>query len=274
MSNPPNQPKSGSRTTWLIAGGVLVVVIALVIALTTTSKKSSPKVPTGSAASSVVRKATSVPASVYESVGVGTEQGLPKPTGGAKLTAQGKPEVFFMGAEYCPFCATERWAIVAALSRFGTFSNLGLSHSSGTDTYPNTQTVTFYGASYTSKYVSFRSVELTTNKPDGKGGYTTLQNPTTAEQKFVAAVNPQGSIPFLDFGGRFFTAGVTYDPGVLQGKTASQIATLLSQPSSPVAKGAIGSANALTAAICEITGGQPGTVCNTSTIKGIRSQLS
>ena len=31
----------------------------------------------------------------------------------------GKCLVFFMGAEFCPFCAAERWAIVGALDRFG-----------------------------------------------------------------------------------------------------------------------------------------------------------
>ena len=40
------------------------------------------------------------------------------------LTADGKPLVLYVGAEYCPYCAAERCAMVQALSRFGTFSNL------------------------------------------------------------------------------------------------------------------------------------------------------
>ena len=40
------------------------------------------------------------------------------------LTADGKPEVLYVGAEYCPFCAAERWPVVVALSRFGTWSGL------------------------------------------------------------------------------------------------------------------------------------------------------
>ena len=36
---------------------------------------------------------------------------------------------------------------MVALSRFGTFSNLGVTHSDLHDVYANTKTLTFYGAS-------------------------------------------------------------------------------------------------------------------------------
>jgi len=54
---------------------------------------------------------------------------------------------------------------------------------------------------------------------------------------------------------------LTYDPQVLQGRTWSQIAASVQVPSSAVAKGADGSANLMTAAICKITDNQPGSVC-------------
>ena len=39
----------------------------------------------------------------------------------AALTGpSGSPELFYYGAEYCPYCAAERWSVVIALSRFGT----------------------------------------------------------------------------------------------------------------------------------------------------------
>ena len=41
-------------------------------------------------------------------------------TGQPALTSGGKPEILYVGAEYCPYCAAERWAMVVALSRFGT----------------------------------------------------------------------------------------------------------------------------------------------------------
>jgi hypothetical protein len=40
-----------------------------------------------------------------------------------------------------------------------------------------------------------------------------------------------------------------------------QIATALSDPTSPVAKAVDGSANVLTAALCEVTGQRPSAVC-------------
>ena len=60
-----------------------------------------------------------------------------------------------MGAEYCPYCAAERWALVMALSKFGTFTDLQGTTSSATDTNPSTPTFSFYGSTYTSKYLSF-----------------------------------------------------------------------------------------------------------------------
>ena len=41
-----------------------------------------------------------------------------------------------MGAEFCPYCATERWSVVMALSKFGTFSHLVGTTSSSTDVDP------------------------------------------------------------------------------------------------------------------------------------------
>jgi hypothetical protein len=59
--------------------------------------------------------------------------------------------VLYAGAEYCPFCAAERWALATALSRFGTFTNLGTTASAGGQEYaPNTATLSFHGATYTS----------------------------------------------------------------------------------------------------------------------------
>ena len=37
------------------------------------------------------------------------------------LTASGPAQILFVGAEYCPFCAAERWPLVVALARFGRF---------------------------------------------------------------------------------------------------------------------------------------------------------
>src|SRR5699024_3771651 len=49
-----------------------------------------------------------------------------------------KPVVLYMGAEFCPFCASLRWPLVLALLRFGDFEGLRYMRSSGTDVHPNT----------------------------------------------------------------------------------------------------------------------------------------
>ena len=41
-----------------------------------------------------------------------------------------RPVVFFYGAEFAPYAAAERWPLMVALSRFGTFGQLGLMQSS------------------------------------------------------------------------------------------------------------------------------------------------
>ena len=118
------------RNRILISGGsvlaVLVIIGVLVgvkVAGGSGSGGSSQSQLSGSQLASVVDKVTSVPHTTLTAVGKGSS--FPKiltPVTGAKpLTANGKPEVLYVGAEYCPFCATERWAMTVALSRFGTF---------------------------------------------------------------------------------------------------------------------------------------------------------
>ncbi len=231
------------------------------------------------APAALVTKTTSVPAQSFAAVGTGTAHPSPAPITAPALTQDGKPEVLYIGAEYCPYCATERWPMVVALSRFGTFTNLKTTHSSGTDVFPNTQTFSFHGASYESRWISFTGVETQSNQQQGDG-YATLDTPTSAQEQILATYDrapyvgtsaSSGGIPFIDFGGKFVSGGATYDPSVLQGKTADQIATALQDPTSAIAQGALGAANTFTAAICSLTNNQPAAVCATPTIAKIEA---
>ena len=67
---------------------------------------------------------------------------------------------------------------------------------------------------------------------------------------------------------------VTQAPELLEGLTWQQIAGSLSSSSTYQAQAILGDANYLTAAICEITGNQPGSVCGTSTITLMENQLA
>ncbi len=186
--------------------------------------------------------------------------------------ADGKPLITYIGAEYCPYCAAERWALAVALSRFGTFTNLSGTHSSTTDIYPNTQTLSFYGSTYASPFVDFQAVEEASNQRVGDS-YATLQTPTAAQSALLTKEDPQGSIPFLDIANRYVVTGSSFSPQVLQGLSRSQIATQLADPSSAVAQAVDGAANAITAAITSVTGKEPSDVANSAAVAAIAQKL-
>ncbi len=120
------------RNRLLLAGGAIVAVVAVVLAFVllhggnsgSASTAGEPPGPTGAALTALVGEVTSVPAAALAQVGSGTVTSTPTSISGAPLTSGGKPEMLYMGAEYCPYCAAERWSMIVALSRFGTFSGL------------------------------------------------------------------------------------------------------------------------------------------------------
>jgi len=218
--------------------------------------------------------ALSVPTATLNAVGSPSSVVLPSKVGNGTVlrAADGKPLITYVGAEYCPYCAAERWALAVALSRFGTFENLSGTHSSTSDVYPDTQTLSFYGSTYSSPYVDFQAVEEATNQQVGDS-YQALQTPTAAQSALVAKFDAQGSIPFLDIANRFVVTGSSFSPQVLQGLSRSQIAADLANPDSAVAQAIDGTANDITAAIATVTGNQPAGVGGSATIAAIAQKL-
>ncbi len=218
--------------------------------------------------------ALSVPTATLNAVGSPSSVVLPSKVGNGTVlrAADGKPLITYVGAEYCPYCAAERWALAVALSRFGTFENLSGTHSSTSDVYPDTQTLSFYGSTYSSPYVDFQAVEEATNQQVGDS-YQALQTPTAAQSALVAKFDAQGSIPFLDIANRFVVTGSSFSPQVLQGLSRSQIAADLANSDSAVAQAIDGTANDITAAIATVTGNQPAGVGDSTTIAAIAQKL-
>ena len=214
---------------------------------------------------------TAVPAATLEQVGPGTTTTMPQPVNEPALTRDGKPLVFYVGAEYCPYCAAQRWPFVQAMSRFGTWSNLDLTHSAAADVFPNTPTFTFHGATYTSDWLSFTGKELYTSEVRGDG-YAPLDKLTAEEERLFTSHTQ--AFPFIDLGGKFLINGATYKPEVLKGLTALGIAEAMSDPSHPAAKGVDGSANVITAALCQLTGNQPANVCTAPPVAAITRTLT
>jgi Domain of unknown function (DUF929) len=241
----------------------------------TSSTGASPSTGTSPLPAGVLADVTSVSPATFAKVGDPSTLPLPTATkaNSTLLSSDGKPEVLYIGAEFCPFCAAQRWALVVALSRFGTFTGLSATHSSTTDIYPDTKTFSFYGSTYTSPYLDFTSVEEETPTE------TPLQTPTSAENALLTTYDTapyttqSGSIPFLDIGNKYIAIGASYNPQLLQGLSMQAIAAQLNNPSSVVATAIDGTANQITAAISAITGDQPSSVANSAAIAAIVKKL-
>lgn len=206
--------------------------------------------------------------SVIQTVGTGNQSGqLTRLPGDTVLTgSDGKPLIVYVGAEYCPFCGAERWALAVALSRFGTFSGLRLIHSSSADVDPNTPTLSFYKATYTSKFVSFSPTEAQTVDRVPLQPVTRLDKSLMAKYDAppYVPVGYNGSFPFVDFGSKYVITGASYDPGLLAGLSWGQVSADLADPTSPPGRAIDATANRITAAICAMTGNKPGDVCTST----------
>lgn len=290
-----NKGRPAGLFTWIAVGVVVVVVAGLVIAKVAGSSNGATSSDWTAADPAAVKAVTSIPASEYNAVGV-TSPGIPvsAPAATSKqplltTTVNGKtlPVFMYVGAEYCPFCAAERWSVVAALSRFGTWSNLGngVSSTKSGEVYPGTQTFTFLKAHYSSPYVAFSGVEeFTSVWNDSLGFYNKLTKPTKVQQAtwkkydtstYIPTLQPSqnGSIPFVSVANQFLSSGASYSPAPLQGMTRATIAQGLSDPTSPVTQAIVATANYQSAAICAVDGNLPASVCNSPGVKAAKTAL-
>lgn len=271
------QRKRETRRKLLGIGGVVVLVAVIVVVMVVVAggKKDNKKnsTVTAVAPAAAVQQVTTVPAGDLAKGDASKVTALPKKVSGSALTFDSKPGLLYFGAEYCPFCAAERWPLVVAMSRFGTWSNLGQTTSASQDVFPSTPTFSFVGAKFSSQYLGFSSVETETNQLVN-GSYTKLQTPTSQQTELLSKYDAKGSIPFVDYGNKFVTVGASYDPSVLKGKSFDEIAAAVADPASEIGKSVLGTANVMTAAICESTGGKPGAVCDAADIKKLRGTLN
>lgn len=284
MASRPGGQKRSNMTMAMIAVGLVVAVVVAFVAvrlITGGTSNSAKGAAVDAVPAPVMQDVSGVPMSAFDEVGTGGKLQLAYPVTlkGQIPRIGGKPVVMYLGADYCPFCAAERWPLVVALSRFGTFRNLRTTLSGSQDVYPNTPTFSFHGASYSSPYISFQGAETYTNTLVN-GSYTPLDQPTRLEaQLFTRYDGPpyfsrQGSIPFIDFGNRWALAGSGYDPATLAGQTMAGIAAALKDPSSPIAQGILGVSNTLSAAVCSIDGGKPASVCQSSGVRAAANKLA
>jgi hypothetical protein len=257
--------RAEARRRFLAAITAVGAVLTVVVTLVTVKLTAAPARPVASesqASSVVVRQVTTVPAAVLTRMSPGQAitplQAVR--TSGPPLTIGGKPAIVFVSEESCPFCAAERWSLTVALSHFGTWSHLGSTTSSATDVYPSTATLSFRAAVYHSQELTL----LTTELADNSG--RPLQAPTPLDTRlidafdvppYVNSADQSGAVPFLDIANRYILAGAQYDPQVLAGLSVAQIASQLSNPSSPVARAIDGSAQVIIAALDQVLHDKP-----------------
>jgi len=247
------------RNMYIAAGAVGVVVailVVLVVVGTNTSKAASPRTPLTPAESEHIQSVPLPTLVAATKLGVTLQ---PPSALSQPLTSGAKPEVLYIGAEFCPICATQRWPLTVALSQFGKFTNLSSTSSSVQD--GNIPTLSYYGSSYSSPYLVFTPVETTTNEPQGNY-YKTLETPTP-EQKALWSKDLGGhlSFPYINMGGKYLLSTSQFPSTVLQGPSFSEIMGDVGNNSSDIGKNIDASAGALVKYLCNVTGDQPSNVC-------------
>lgn len=287
--------------TGYIAIAAVVVIVGVFLAVRLSSSPAKPSssgsngVTTGqhpavAPLATMVDPVVTIPLAVFNSVGI---DGQPSPLVVTKdqpsLVLDGLPRFVYQGAEYCPYCAMVRWSLVASLARFGSFTDLKQTSSANDD--GDIPTFSFLGSTYTSKYLKFSPYEgldrdqqpLQTIPSDMQALYTKYDgNQTTLAPAAPFNLGTQTGIPFLDFANKYVSSGAPsfLDP-VLSALTGggpgpAAVASALHDPTSSVgqaisAKLLVALANYFSAAICNIDGNQPSSVCTSSGVHAAKT---
>ncbi len=315
--DPGDRPRRVDRFVWGAVALIVIGVVVLVVMALTEPTATVTVIRRTSVPAPVLAELRDIPPSTFDSIGVNGGSVIPLVVpatvgGQPPLTSAGKPEVLYVGAEFCSYCAAERWPLVVALSRFGRFSHLAEMRSSGSSVFPSIQTFSFEGSSYTSAYVTFVGVEEYSDVTGPAGTYTRVASLTPTEQAVFRRDDPRGipggtpalqTLPFVDIANRMVTSTSAFTPALLENLSRDTVASALADPSaslappgsstpsgatgsaSPAAQGRqlsptgiaaqsiVAAANELTAGICSATGDRPADVCTTSGVQAADAVL-
>lgn len=219
---------------------------------------------------------TSLSQASNSGLGLAPQAGTPlylKPVDGPRVVKGDKVGILYVGADFCPWCAGQRWALTLTLLRFGSFTGLKYMASSPRDVYSNTPTFTFQHAKYHSKYVVFQAVEMTDRKGNKLQSMDKAQNGIFNTYNAPPYMAHFGGYPFVYVGGQYITTRPLVTPDMLSGMDWDQIAKTFNTPSSDLYQSAMPQVNALTAAICRLDGGNPDKVCSAPGVTAANAAL-
>ncbi|GHO89069.1 DUF929 family protein [Dictyobacter formicarum] len=271
--------RRSARNTWLLLGGI-ILGLALVIGSFIYFAQQQKATATNTATPSVFQQLTTVKPELLSTVGSGGLEksigSILKPVKGAPILKgpSGKPEIFYMGGDFCPYCGAQRWPMIIALSKFGTFEKPLTPIISSESNVP---TYSFHQAAYKSNYIDFTPVEVGDNQqpPQPLDKLTPQQEQlvkTYDAPPYTSAENA-GSFPFMSVGNQFVSIGSYYSPTLLVGHSFDDIVSQMQTPTTDISRNMLGSANYTIAQICKVTNNQPGKICTADPIPTIQGKL-
>lgn len=216
-----------------------------------------------------------------------------------ELLSGTRPLVVFVAAEYCPYCAAIRWPLVIALERFGTLQHLDLTASSPLQPFGDTPSLSFRSTGYSSPFLRFSATEEFSNACPARDvvansgrdlslptwespayvcngvSFRRLAKPSLLVSGILSTVDSvpdftlakAGSIPFIDFGGRFAEAGTILPPALFHGADWRAVVASLGRPDVGLGRAILSVANRFTAILCRLTRGRPGSVCHSAAVR-------
>jgi hypothetical protein len=261
--------KKRNRRIVTISIVVAIIAVVVVLALIVEASQSDPNSsfigkPVSAA---ILQQVTGVSNSTLAAVGLPASVTPPAAITGSALTSGGKPEVVYVGGEFCPFCAVERWSMIVALSHFGSFTGIEYMQSSSTDTNANTPTFTFAGNAtspfnFTSKYITFLAIEEFDRSENVRQPLNTTEQALVTQYDTCATTGTADGIPFIDIANAYVVnCGAQFSLPQIAGDNWTQVSSQLNTAGSPIAQGIDGAANTLITAICKVDGEQPASLC-------------
>jgi hypothetical protein len=110
--------------------------------------------------------------------------------------------------------------------------------------------------------------------PRSGGGYQPLDRLTPGQRSLAAALDPAGTVPFIDVANQFTDVGATVPPASLSGLPWGALSASLRRPKTLPGQAIDATAEVLTAEICRTTGGAPAAVCGSPVAQDYASRLA